>query len=149
MFCTITICRIWGLVQTQWRCLNMFVCPFCILTSCKIWALVWRPNAKLGSISWPDTPHQHKFHASLKSKKYGAENPVAINSPNESLSFLFPFRIRSKSWMYENFQRKCQLRRQKTYWLGRNPSAGKLTKYKQFAFRWPTQNIYFIFVKVS
>ena len=26
---------------------------------------------------------------------------------------------------------------------------GKLTKYKQFAFRWPTQNIYFIFVKVS
>ena len=64
IFCTITICKIWALVsgvrswlmQTQWRCLNMFVCPFCILTSCKIWALVWRPNAKLGSISWPDTP---------------------------------------------------------------------------------------------
>ena len=43
-------------MQAQCRCLNMFVCAYCIITSCKIWALVWRPNAKLGSISWPDTP---------------------------------------------------------------------------------------------
>ena len=83
IFCTITICKIWALVsgvrswlmQTQWRCLNMFVCPFCILTSCKIWALVWRPNAKLGSISWPDTPPPPQIPCKLGCPK----NPKSPN----------------------------------------------------------------------
>ena len=49
--------------------------------------------------------------------------------------------------MYENFQRKCQLRRQKTYWLVRNPSAGNSQNISNLLLG--GQHKIFIFVKVS
>ena len=94
MFCTITIYKKWALVfgVRSWlmRCLNMFVCAFWIITSCKIWALVWRPNAKLGSISWPDSPPPTQIPCKLQIQEMRSGNSSSPTFPEWKLLIPVP-----------------------------------------------------------